>query len=1051
MNASEGETDPGDNFLIVGIGASAGGVEALDGFFGNLPERPGMAFVIVTHLNPRHESLLHEIVGRYTNLEVLVAVDGVEVRPDVVYVMPADCLIGIEKRRLTLQKPEGENRERKPIDIFFVALALDQRECAAGIVLSGGDGDGSLGIRAIKEHGGLTLAQGYDSFGPQHPSMPRSAIATGMVDLAVPVTEMGARLMALTRAPPAERAPDGASPDPRSIDEKTAREIYALLRKRTGHDFSGYKIKTFARRVQRRMHVVQLETVQAYIERLRSDPAEVTVLFRDLLINVTSFFRDPEAFDTLASRVVPELFKDRGADDTVRLWVPGCATGEEVFSLAILLREHMDTLPSVPRVQIFATDIDEHALGIARAARYPTALLAGVSPARLRHFFTPDGGSYTVNKDIRDLCVFSPHSVIRDPPFSRIDLVSCRNLLIYFGPDIQKEVLPTFHYALRPRGFLFLGTSENIGQFSDMFAPLDKKARIFRSNQDRSIGSRMPLSASVMRGLGQFGHADNNAPRGSLVSGIALRQSVEAQVLDRFAPAHVLVNRSAEVVYYSARTGKYLEPSAGQPSRQLLSMARKGLRLELHTLFREATETNSMARREHLLVECDEGRMQRVTLTIEPLRDRTDFEPLFVVLFEDEGPMLERGPALAVNGGGGYDDGLTARLERELRDTRERLQSLVEEYETAIEELKSSNEELVSVNEEVQSSNEELEASKEELQSLNEEMHTINAELSVKLDQLDQANCDLQNLFESSDLATIFLDTALVIRSFTPAVGAIFNILPGDRGRPITDITTRFALPDFVARLNRVIRTGETLEERLNQGPDQERHYLMRLSAYRDTHQNIQGAVVTFIDIATLARSERHQTVLIAELQHRTRNLLAMVQAIAQQTLGKRGPIDDYLDRLAALGRVQGLISRTSGKGFDLGDVVRLELRAHAEDEGRISIAGPPVRLRIAHVQTFALALHELATNAVKYGALGLSEGRLDVSWRIEPGEPTRTLVLVWTESGVEMPPGPVAKGYGRQLIERALTYALAATTRLDFTTDGVHCTITLPLDDPSG
>ncbi len=1038
---------------IVGVGASAGGIEALEGFFRGIPEKPGLSFVIVTHLSRDRHSILHEIVARYTSMEVRVAKDGAEVLRDCVYVMPANAVLTIERGRLRLVEPPIGPPQRRPIDVFFRTMAVELRERAVGVVLSGGDGDGSLGIKAIKSHGGLTLAQVPDGFGPQQPSMPDSAISTGMVDHAVPVEEMGALLLDYARslAEPVPFATEIAGEE--AIDpvfETVRHTIYDILRVQTGHDFSGYKLKTFQRRVQRRMQIVQIDTVERYLGRLQSDAREVTTLFRDLLINVTSFFRDPEAFAVLEARVIPQLFEGRGVDASVRVWVAGCATGEEVFSIAILLREHMASLSSVPRVQILATDIDEMALTVARAARYPLAMLDNVSVERRTRFFTIDGAGCTVTKEIRDLCVFSSHSLIRDPPFSRIDLLSCRNLLIYLGAEVQSNVLPTFHYALHPDGILFLGSAENVGQFNDLFEPIDKKHRIFRSRGDGK-SMRMPPRTDIPHRLGR---PESQAGRTVSPRGTMLRHNVEAQLLHRYAPAHVVVNRGGDVVYYSGRTGKYLEAAPGLPTRQVLTMARKGLRLDLHALLKAATDTNREVRRPHLAVEGDDGRVQMVTLTIEPLRDQSDPDAdeaamLFVLLFEEEGEALEPDAALERTRLVAGDT--VTRLEQELRDTRERLQSMIEEYETAIEELKSSNEELVSVNEEVQSSNEELEASKEELQSLNEELHTINGELAAKIDALDLANGDLHNLFESAELATVFLDTGLVIRSFTPAMERIFNLRSSDRGRPITDLASRLALHDFAETLQSVVDSGCQIERRVEQ-TDPAATYLMRLSPYRDQEERVDGVVVTFVDITTLAEAQGRQGVLIAELQHRTRNLLAMVQAIALQTLGKGGSMESYMQRLSALGRVQSLISRASSDTIDLGEIVRLELAAHAPDDGRVSVSGPPVALRLEQVQTFALSLHELATNAVKHGALRVPDGRLDIGWRIEPAandsgpEPSR-LVLDWVESGVVIGPGQeTRRGYGRQLIERALVFALRAETRLEFRDGGVACRIEMPL-----
>ena len=1026
-------------FPIVGVGASAGGIEALEGFFAGIPEQPGFAIVIVTHLNPARESLLHEIVARRTRMRVHVATADATVENNAVYVMPEDAVLGIEHRRLQVTRPDPARRSRKPIDVFFSALARDINEFAAGVVLSGGDGDGTIGIKVIKERGGLTLAQVHDGHGPGHPSMPDSAISTGYVDFAIPADAMGPRLVQFARslANPTEAA-IGLT-DQGTVDSART-EIYAILRNQVGHDFAGYKTKTFLRRVQRRMQVTQMATAAAYVGLLQQDSAEVQALFRDLLINVTSFFRDTDAFESFATLVVPKLFEGRGATDTVRVWVPGCATGEEVYSIAILLREYMNTLSAVPRVQVFATDIDEHALGIARSGHYPPAILDGIGVERRRRFFIPDGGSYMLSKDVRDLCIFSPHSVIRDPPFSRMDLVSCRNLLIYFGADVQSQVLPTFHYALRDGGFLFLGPSENVSQFRDLFVPLDKKHRIFRKREDVTSAIRLPLVVRDMQPSMRGGQ-----PRRTISGGLTLQQSVQSQVLDRFAPPHVLVNREGDIVYFSARTGKYLEAASGLPNRQLLTMARRGLRLDLRTLMREAVESNRTIVRGGVPVEAEDGRVQMVTITVEPLNDRGD-EPLYLVLFTDEGPTVSREEAAAR--ALSSRDGASVQLEEELRETRDRLQSLVEEYETALEELKSSNEELQSVNEEFQSTNEELEASKEELQSVNEELHTVNAELLGKVDALDRSNADLQNLFDSTNVATVFLDQRLAIRNYTPAISALFNILPTDRGRPITDLTGQVTLPSLAEDVAEVVG-GRTLIERQIDLEDGNGHYLLRVTPYQNTRGVLDGAAVSFVDVTGLTRAEVRLRMLVAELQHRTRNLLGVVQAIARQTIGKGGSLDAYKDRLSALSRVQGLISDAEDDKVELGEILRLELQAHGASEGgQVVLDGPPVALCLDHVQAVALVVHELATNAVKYGALRYESGHLSVWWRESADGPgDEKLLLEWRESGVTLPPESAERtGFGRQLIERSLAMTLRAKTDLAFGADGVSCRIEIPM-----
>jgi len=1009
-----------------------------------MPADTGCAFVIVTHLSPERRSLLPEIVARFTRMTVHVAVDGAELKPNNVHVMPADALLDIYGGRLRLRELTEGRRERKPIDIFFSALALDQAECAAGVILSGGDGDGTLGIKAIKERGGLTLAQVGDGAAPQYSSMPNSAIASGMVDLAVPAQEMGARLAEFARSlnrvhPIIQEAESGERRRP----AKQAREdICGILRNQIGHDFSGYKDKTFLRRVQRRMQLNQLDLIDAYIERLRQDPKEVTALFRDLLINVTNFFRDADAFRVLEKQVIPKLFAGRGANDTVRVWVPGCATGEEVFSIGILMREYMSALSAVPRVQIFATDIDDQALAVARAGRYPEALLDSVSEPRRKRFFFHENGSYLLNKDVRDLCIFSPHSVIRDPPFSRLDLVSCRNLLIYFGPDVQSQVIPTFHYALKPGGYLFLGSSENVTQFGDLFTPIDKKHRVFRSRDDAATTVRVPL---VVSGLSPAPFPAGRSGSRSL-AGLALRQSVETHVLERFAPSHVVVNRDGDVVYYSARTGKYLEATAGAPTRQLLTMARKGLRLDLRTVLRQAIETDRAAARDGVAVETEEGRIQRVNLIVEPLPDTTAEERLFLIVFNDAGPLLNKKDPGAVTEA---LDESTLQLERELRDTRERLQSLIEEYETALEELKSSNEELVSVNEELQSTNEEMEASKEELQSLNEELHTVNAELSGKVEQLDRANADLTNLFDSTRVATVFLDHNLIIRNFTPAASNIFNILPGDRGRPLTDLVSRVALPTLAEDVRAVFTSGKTLERTIAHDRGSA-HYLLRLVPYRESDRRIEGVVLTFVDITTLTQAEAHKKVLIAELNTRVMSMLIVIISVAEQTYRMANDPDDFkvrfIARVQAMARAHELLSRESWTDASIEELIRPELEPFGAE--RVHLKGPALRLKPRHALSIGMIVHELATNAGKHGALSVEEGQVDVRWQERSSASGTEVTLDWIERNGPEVSGPRTRGFGLKLVEQETVDSLGGAAHIAFDPTGLAVQIAFTKPD---
>jgi two-component system CheB/CheR fusion protein len=1023
-------------FPIVGVGASAGGVEALEYLFKAMPPDPGMAFVIITHLAPKRESMLPEILGRDTRMPVLVAEHDQLVQPDHVYVVPADSVLQIEKARLRV-RTIADGRERTPIDSFFASLAEDQAEYAIGIVLSGAGSDGTLGIKAIKEHGGLTLAQATDHSGPRHSSMPESAIASGLVDLAVPVESMPEKLIAYVRN--FDILDKEVERDEQA--DATRRAICAILLEQTGHDFNGYKTRTFYRRIERRMQVLQIPSLAAYADRLRQDAGEVNTLFRDLLIGVTTFFRDAKAFEALEQLVMPRLFEGKGASDTIRVWVPGCATGEEVYSLAIMLREQAGQNRSRAKVQIFATDIDDAALAVARSARYPDALLQDVSKERLERFFTSEGTSYVINKPIRDMCVFSSHSVVRDPPFSRMDLISCRNLLIYLNSQLQSYVIPVFHYALKPDGFLFLGTSESISQHGDLFTSLDKKNRVFQRRED---GAAIPHLVVFRR----HGVAGGGLPEIKERTGRSLRQSVEARVLERYAPVHVVVTREGDIINYSAGTGKYLEAPPGRPNRALMAMARKGLRLALRSALHEAMQSRRPAVRDDVELEGGDGN-EFVRITVEPLSD-DDNESLYLIVFGDLRAPAAQGKSPTKHHKGKIRDPNLEQLEGELRDTRERLQSTAEEYETAIEELKSGNEEMVSVNEELQSTNEELETSKEELQSVNEELQTVNHELTVKIDELDRANSDLRNLYESTQIATVFLDRDMIIRSFTPAVTHIFSLIPTDRGRPLTNIAHHLDYAELPQDIQQVFATRQPIERRVNRR-DGAAHYIMRALPYWTGSNRIEGATVTFSDVTSLAQAEEQLRVMVAELNHRVKNMLTVIVSIAGQTLKRSADAETFaktfLDRLHGMARSHDLLSREQWSEISLRDVVVQEIEPYRLGRGdRVVIEGPPVPLTPKRALSLGMIIHELGTNSVKYGSLSAADGSLEVTWALERRS-ENSLVLDWLERGGP----PVAKspphGFGLILIEREVGQSLGGKAQIEFAEHGLRVNLRIPLE----
>ncbi len=1025
--------------FVVGIGASAGGVEALRGFFRHMPPDSGMAFVCVTHTGRGQHSVLPEIVGRGTPMPVRTVAEGMQIEADHVYISPPGAIVTVGNGIFHVQTLTS-SVERKPIDVFLSSLAHGYAETAIGVLLSGSGTDGALGIKAIKEHGGLTLAQVSDGTGSMHASMPDAAIAAGVVDLMLPVEQMAGRLIAYRHS--FRPVPTGeASGDDSDLQTDPQQEICKILLDRVGHDFSGYKKKTFIRGVQRRMQVLQVQEIAAYFDRLRSDPEEVTLLFRDLLIGVTNFFRDQEAFEALEQQIIPTLLESRGINDTIRIWVPGCATGEEVYSLAILLREHAQTRSKPPKVQLFATDIDEAALVIARSGRYPTQSLENVSPQRLKRFFTGDDVSHAVKKDIRDMCIFSMHNVIRDPPFSRLDLISCRNLLIYFGANFQAHVLPVFHFALKPGGFLFLGTAENVSQHADLFVPIDKKFRIFQ-RRDQVV---LPLPPALFTATRRHTSVGLDGRHNDAVSVMNVRRAVELRVMERFAPPHVVVNRDGDILHFSSRTGRYLEPAAGLPNRQLVAMARRDLRLDLRSALHEAVERRHPAVRRDLSVET-EDRIQRVDLTVEPLGDNEN-DPLFLVVFFDVGPPV---PPTAADPARSSSDKALERLEQELRDTRERLHATIEQYETAGEELKSSNEELQSMNEELQSTNEELETSKEELQSVNEELHTVNAELNSNVEQLDRAHSDLRNVFDSTQIATIFLDNNLCVRSFTRAVTAIFNLISSDHGRPLTDIVNHLAQGNDLRRdILTVIETGRPVERNVKRA-DGSAHYMMRIVPYQAHNQFIDGALVTFVDVTRIVEAEAHQRMLVEELNHRVRNMLTVIGAIANQTMASaRTPklfTEAFLGRVNALAQSYSLVSRENWRAVSLRDIIMTEVVPHMTgDRSRADINGPDVRLDSARALGLGLVFHELATNATKYGAFSVPAGKLRVTWSCEPDE----IVVQWHESGVPNVRPPDHRGFGTELIERQLSAGFSGSATAEFTPDGLHMRIAIPWPGP--
>jgi two-component system, chemotaxis family, CheB/CheR fusion protein len=843
---------------VVAIGASAGGLEAFQELFRQMPADTGFAFVVIQHLSPRHETLIPELLAPLTPMPVRMVEDETVIEANRIYVMPPHGTLTIDDCVLYLSKPARIRGRRSPIDRFFRSLAEDQEDEAVVIVLSGTGTDGALGLKAVKERGGLTLVQAPET--ARHDSMPRSAILTGAVDYIAAVERMPARLVEHQK-----RLRDGQGGSPERFREEIVGylgKICAILRREAGHDFRHYKQSTLVRRVRRRMSEARSPSIYAYVESLNQDTKEVEQLFRDLLISVTHFFRDPEAFDLLATKVIPRLFEGKDADGFVRVWVSGCATGEEAYSLAILLREHVATLAAPPQVQVFATDIDVQALETARQALYPEGIATQISPERLERFFVRHGNMYQVSREIRDLCLFSLHNLIADPPFSRLDLVSCRNLLIYLESELQKKVVSLFHYALRPGGFLFLGPSEMVAGQPVLFRTIDKKHRLFQS---RDTVSRPPFSFPLSERGRLAIRPTEDLQRRSAPRQLEVARTFEAILLDSYAPACVVVHEGGDIVYFSPRTGRYLEPPSGTPTVNVVDMSRKGLRLDVRTALHKAVTSRVVVVHENVAFELDGG-TQRVNVVVRPMPELGEDPGLFMIVFQDV--VTAAGEAhsdLAGMAPGeiGADDPIVRRLEAELRSTKDHLQATLEELESSNEELVSSNEELLSMNEELQSANEELQTSKEELQSVNEELETVNSELKKKLEELDRANSDLQNLFQSTRLATVFVDRELRIKKFTPAAVEVFRLIEGDMGRPIADITPRFADGDLVLEIREVLRTLATRERQVHV-EEGDAWYLLRILPYRTVEDVIDGVVLTFLDITELKRAEEQRETLAA-------------------------------------------------------------------------------------------------------------------------------------------------------------------------------------------
>ena len=861
--------------FIVGMGGSAGGVDAFDHFFRSMPADSGLAFVLVPHLDPDHKGLMPELLQRMTTMRVLQVEDGMKVHANTVYVIPPNRDMSILHGSLFLLEPGRPRGLRMPIDFFFRQLAEDQRERAIGVILSGMGTDGTLGLKAVKEKLGMAMVQHVDS--AQFDSMPRSAIGTGMVDFVAAAERLPEKLLSYTHL---HSRVIGQEPPLDAGASDSYQKVFALLRSQTGHDLTLYKHNTVQRRIQRRMSVHQITGVEQYVRFLQENPHETELLFRELLIGVTNFFREPEAFEVLSTKVLPGLLLSHQESGSLRVWVPACASGEEAYSIAIIIRETQEALlPAAHmKVQVYATDINKEAVDAARSGFYPANIAADVSPERLSRFFAKDGDGYRVRKEIRELVVFAPQNLIMDPPFTRIDLLSCRNLLIYLTPELQKRLLPLFHYALSPGGFLFLGSAESVGEFKDLFSTVDNKWKVF---------ARKESSAAPMALTGFPSTTSTRVPAGAR-TGAERRQRVEmtlpqvAQqlVVETVAPPAVLVNDRGDMLYLTRRTGKYLEPAVGKANMNILAMAREGLRTDLGMALRRAVADDREITVRGLRVKTN-GKTQTIHLTVRPLHEPDVVSGLFLVVFEEATRAYAR-KAGAKAGAGDAEGHLltTAEVEKELAQAKEQLHSTVQDMEASEEELKSANEELQSLNEELQSTNEELTTSKEELQSLNEELLTLNAELQAKNDELTQSSNDMRNLLNSTQIATMFLDSGFKVRRFTPQITTIFNLISSDVGRPLTDIVSNllYDTDELIRLAEQVLET--LLPQELQVETAKGKRYSVRIMPYRTAENLIDGVVITFSDVTAFRFLEQEDVVSEESIRHALRD--SGVTAFAQ-------------------------------------------------------------------------------------------------------------------------------------------------------------------------
>lgn len=835
------------NFLVVGIGASAGGIQAMKSFFANVPADSGAAYIVILHLSPDHESRLAEVLQTSARIPVTQVRETVKIEPNHVYVVPPNQSLEVHDGTLTVSNVTKIEERRAPVDLFLRTLADSWQSQAAAVILSGTGPNGSMGIKRIKEMGGVVFVQ--DPHEAEYSDMPRNSIATGLVDQILPVAEIPQKLSDYKKSQVKFQIPVETR-DRSEEDEQALREIFTHLRVKTGHDFSNYKRPTILRRLERRINVRELEGLPEYALYLRENADEINLLLKDFLISVTNFFRDPQAFLAIENQIIPTILDGRSSEKPVRIWIPGCATGEEAYSLAMLFAEHTLGALDAPDVQIFATDIDDDALAIARDGLYSESDIADVSPERLRRFFVKEPNGFRVRREIREMVLFASHNVLKDPPFSHLDLVSCRNLLIYLNRMAQERILETFHFALEAAGYLLLGSSESVENVSNLFVSVNKDQRIYQS---RPVVTRMPFPVPDISPFPRYQlptSAPQQNPSDKRIQDRMTFAALHLRLLEQYAPPSVVVDENFDIVHMSERAGRYFQFAGGEPTNNLLKLIRPELRLELRTALYQATQrqTNVEARTMPINIE---GREEVLNIIVRPVFGEVEPTRGFILILFERGENEE---TAAETQAVGAIEPIARQLEDELIRTKSQLRLTVEQYEVQNEELKASNEELQAMNEELRSAAEELETSKEELQSLNEELTTVNQELKIKIEELSHAHNDLKNLMNSTEIATIFLDRALRIKRFTPAAKQVFNLIPSDTGRPLQDITSNLNYEDLPRDAEFVQQRLQSFEREVETKKGE--WFLMRISPYRTGEDQIIGVVLSFIDITGRKQAE---------------------------------------------------------------------------------------------------------------------------------------------------------------------------------------------------